>query len=558
MLDTNKMSAQMSLGKDSSLSGGETMKGSLELIQSGGRQTGATKKSLSAELVDSKFEQLAARILEELAQSAYSRDFFRAIDDILKEPMAKTFAHTRNNCISINKNNFNNNLQPKHYNGQVATNRQWQQECQTLEQPRSLPVETACKKYTTKPQQQQSQQRQKSAIPTMATLNGSEATKRAHSVDNRNAHAITRLATTNAEPQSLKRQQSLKESSLVAKRVEVSNQRQLVSNGISSVRKHRHPQARGPRPSQTDQSVNDRYDYNGNDQNDEDDVDDEDDDDDDDDDDEDDDDCVGGAFDHQSASKYSHPIQRFNQLTKSMTTNDAANISENNLQPKQTSNTQQSQQAVNQRQQIPQKQRQSRVNPVVRSNTISNASQRLDREREQNRNVAAKSTFLNTKDIGSLYKPHMNYSTSVLGNHRLSDDDEIIIIPTQSPSLVSTSPDGDANVDELSERFSISRTKSFWEKLSKGNPGKRSVQTPEACDNQAPIKLAQNRHDNKFIGTRKNGHAQTLDRMDSTGGSNSNYSCSSSGDENGGSHSQQGPTVRLQDISRQDRFRQTR
>jgi len=102
--------------------------------------------------------------------------------------------------------------------------------------------------------------------------------------------------------------------------------------------------------------------------------------------------------------------------------------------------------------------------------------------------------------VGHLYKPHMNYSTSALGNHhRLSDDDEIIIIPTTrsptiSPALMGSrncspadlgalrhqhdhqqhdhdehNPELDddlSNMDELSERFSISRTKSFWEKLT--------------------------------------------------------------------------------------------
>lgn len=73
--------------------------------------------------------------------------------------------------------------------------------------------------------------------------------------------------------------------------------------------------------------------------------------------------------------------------------------------------------------------------------------------------------------IKSLYKPHMNYSTSALGSHRLSDDDEIIIIPTKSPSLISSSPDRessnatDEHLQDI-ERFSISRTKNFWEKLS--------------------------------------------------------------------------------------------
>lgn len=83
--------------------------------------------------------------------------------------------------------------------------------------------------------------------------------------------------------------------------------------------------------------------------------------------------------------------------------------------------------------------------------------------------------------LNILYKPHTNYSTSLLANqHRFSDDDEIIIIPTKSPSLISNpSPDPDfasnsgfdndsdaAAAAAANDRFSISRTKSFWEKLS--------------------------------------------------------------------------------------------
>lgn len=99
----------------------------------------------------------------------------------------------------------------------------------------------------------------------------------------------------------------------------------------------------------------------------------------------------------------------------------------------------------------------------------------------RNTTPTSQSIELSSKEtLGHLYKPHMNYSTSLLGNHRLSDDDEIIIIPTASPSsLISSSccspagaPQNTGNTSEppeeadLSERFSISRTKSFWERLS--------------------------------------------------------------------------------------------
>lgn len=108
-----------------------------------------------------------------------------------------------------------------------------------------------------------------------------------------------------------------------------------------------------------------------------------------------------------------------------------------------------------------------RFNRIVRSNTIANANLGPVTNGDRGHEI------LDHHDLKNLYKPHMNYSTSLLGNHRLSDDDEIIIIPTTSPSLVSTSTDRESpNTDEQSqdvERFSISRTKNFWEKLSNRN-----------------------------------------------------------------------------------------
>jgi hypothetical protein len=204
--------------------------------------------------------------------------------------------------------------------------------------------------------------------------------------------------------------------------------------------------------------------------------------------------------------------------------------------------------------------------------------------------------LLTSNDIGHFYKPHMNYSTSLLGNHRLSDDDEIIIIPTsQSPSSLmsaSVSPVGhpqhqqhqqlepgkqgsDANnIDEFSERFSISRTKSFWEKLANSKSGTAddaakgglvpSPQHDKQYFNSSQRSLASG--PNLVADTKSsqcsllnqsgqsadgrpanNGHGQhqhhhypaamkgAFDRMDSTGGSgNSHYSgCSSSSSTSG-------------------------
>ena len=212
--------------------------------------------------------------------------------------------------------------------------------------------------------------------------------------------------------------------------------------------------------------------------------------------------------------------------------------------------------------------------------------------------------------MSHLYKPHMNYSTSALGNHhRLSDDDEIIIIPTTrsptvSPALLSSrncSPmdarnannnnnnnhldedDDTSNVDELSERFSISRTKSFWEKLTKAKCGpKVSANEQQQQSARSPLEsmmgaelqpaivgvrsngnspynsktgeqllvskttvggspVMQQNHGNKLVGIHQasfSSNSQTNrsrgQLLDSSGGSgNSNYSCSSgSGDEN--------------------------
>lgn len=201
--------------------------------------------------------------------------------------------------------------------------------------------------------------------------------------------------------------------------------------------------------------------------------------------------------------------------------------------------------------------------------------------------------LLTSHDISQLYKPHMNYSTSLLGNHRLSDDDEIIIIPTcQSPSLMSASvspvaggqqqqqsesqhPDRTTNnIDEFSERFSISRTKSFWEKLANSKssgggggelePGKCNGPSQQQIDkqyfnsSQRSLSSGPNLVDskspncsllNQSIGSHNtSGQSPSagqhhypaamksaFDRMDSTGGSgNSHYSgCSSSSSTSG-------------------------
>lgn len=265
------------------------------------------------------------------------------------------------------------------------------------------------------------------------------------------------------------------------------------------------------------------------------------------------------------------------------------------------------------------KQRQ-RFAPIVRSNTIGATSHdkqassiaktsgnkqetmyRLQQQQKEPRSMS----ILTSNDIRSLYKPHMNYSTSVLGNHRLSDDDEIIIIPTQSPSMISPSPDmmSDATIDELKDRFSISRTKNFWEKLSKASPGERpgssssntatsggvnssnkhyAAEHSPRGSSVSPTKnhsqythnydnydmrspnsvLASRSPGNSVVGVRVDAHptARTLDHMDSTGGSNSNYSCSSSGDENCNPNMRHNNLTlsQLEELSRQNRLRQTR
>lgn len=248
-----------------------------------------------------------------------------------------------------------------------------------------------------------------------------------------------------------------------------------------------------------------------------------------------------------------------------------------------------------------QKQRFSNEAQVVRSNTIGGSqmarpsastrqqgSKPIDNEPADQHEPRSLGGLLTSHDISQLYKPHMNYSTSLLGNHRLSDDDEIIIIPTaQSPSLMSasvspvnphnhhhqhTQPDDEHpdrttnNIDEFSERFSISRTKSFWEKLANSKSGggagedakgnnpspqhdKQYFNSSQRSLSSGPNLVADSKSSQCSLlnqgghgtGQAANGHhypaamKSAFDRMDSTGGSgNSHYSgCSSSSSTSG-------------------------
>lgn len=546
----------------------------------------APVKSNDSQLIDNKFNELAKKILEEFKQAQYSREFFQALDEILKEPAKKSFTLKSRRAPGKNIRQF------KYYSN-LQQARQQQQQIRNCsdQQPRSLPAEVA--KPTLQQKQRQLQQLQKSplksAIPTISNGLIAKSPKNSTGGDERSSggYQISRSATigaadttTNLRRQQQMRKLSTQSSSLSRNHPQVSDREKVAaavhatSLGIAQRRLKAHS------PSAQQQSGIRRLvahdDFCG-----EDDIDD---DDEDVDDEEDDDDYniqdrdtpndrpmsfVNNHYKpHNQQTSMTFGTSKLNPIVKSKTLSDATNISEMNMLTKrQASNTnnniikqgqqQQLQQTHNNHHQRP------RFNPIVRSNTVSsNASHKADQERKdsylQKQDSEPKSIVLNGKDFGSLWKPHMNYSTSMLGNPRLSDDDEIIIIPTQSPSFVSPSPDGqcETHAEDMTERFSISRTKSFWEKLSKGSPGKRS--SNETSDGPARSG-SRNQVNGKVLGVKSNGLSRTLDRMDSTGGSNSNYSCSSSGDENSGCHSQQNPTAsQLQEMSRQNRLRQTR
>lgn len=516
-------------------------------------------------LIESTFNQLAKKTLEELKQLDYSATFFRAIDEIIKEPPRSLLAPKR----ALGK-------QP-----QQTTQARVLQPTRAQDEPRSLPSYTA---------NRQEQFLGRLGGPKQAKLQPVEVNKRqSKELLARSTTSNSCKSTTSSSPSG---KHNLRKSSTASAMGAVNSQlasRRIRSQSNSKLDKYQ-------------QQLDDQFRDSDDDQDDDDDESQEEEDDDEDEDDLDEDDdltldvSIGQDEQLDSRKKFSE-INVLQQQTK-----------QNNFRRQQVL---QPVQQVNQNQQQPHQPvgKQQRFNPIVRSNTIC-ASR--NQHSAQFNGTANKPAVFNSRDMGNLYKPHMNYSTSLLGNHRLSDDDEIIIIPTQSPSLMSSqSPDAqqhqhqhqhhqDAagqlssttnnnNNDELTERFSISRTKNFWEKLSKGSNGKRSAKSSNSehenhQNSQAMMLIRSNQqqqHHRHLNGAQKqrqnpgeklingirvgafNGHhSRTLDRMDSTGGSNSNYSCSSSGDENAtaGPHSQQiHPRLdQLQEMSRQNRLRQTR
>lgn len=612
------------------------------------------------ELIDSKFNQLARKILDELKHGQQSQNFCQAIDAALQElPLA-----TRAPKITRQR--------------QVAAK---QGSSPTRDQPRSLPVEA---------RSSSSQAYIKSAPSKRHPHNES------HSIA---VYPISKSATTGHQ---VSKRTDRDRGGLGVFASSITTHPLLANAQVAGEQVHNTSRGRGPNDhSDCSQRGRNECDYDDDDldasndanQDDVDDVGDEDDSDDGDDSDDNDDDDDDESDPFQESSRSEHcqspwdaSIQaaksvptRMNPVINSRTYSEVKHVTEsnnNNIRtPKQqtyfkpqtvqqivqkhqqiqqhhnqhqslpASNTPSSQQQLQTRQQVQQQKQHSsnngkqRFNPISRSNTLGSvgkqfkfqSQQQASKQRlasEDSGHPMATATnasveqakpvmMLNKRDIGSLYKPHMNYSTSVLGNHRLSDDDEIIIIPTQSPSVMSTSPDmsecqanrtdaaaGQANSliqsgpDDATERFSISRTKSFWEKLSKGRAGQRIGSEPSSSADtdclqsaagggkQAANCLANNQYQFNVHGftfsdrisslksSKGNGgkkldcskqttnvgrQAHNLDRMDSTGGSNSNYSCSSSGDENSGSHSQHNPVIgQIQEMSRQNRFRQTR
>lgn len=174
---------------------------------------------------------------------------------------------------------------------------------------------------------------------------------------------------------------------------------------------------------------------------------------------------------HDSLTDNTNLSQSPYSLTKSKTTSNATNC--NDLFPNHSYQNHLQQQKQPKHLNNTCTHSNKRLNPIVRSSTIGTTFDkgRLRQIYPSNQQPRSIHNF-NTKDMGALYKPHLNYSTNVLGHHRLSDDDEIIIVPTNqnptSPSLTSLSPDmpDSTNDDEPQERFSISRTKSFWERLA--------------------------------------------------------------------------------------------
>lgn len=577
------------------------------------------------DLINSKFNELAKKILEELKQTQYSREFFKTIDDIIKEPSGKSVVPS--NCAS--------RREKYHKKYQELLNRQQQQivqqqqqiqllskdrlqtkASQTDQQPRSLPVDvsTSLQEQQQKQKSQLEQQKQsiarhdinsdlKSSSPSnnndqVIVLNGqisrvsNNSPNRNNRQSSQNSYPLSRSATAVESMQNNAKRQETVPRKPSPNGVSSPNQENCENirssnnnnNNQYLYRRHKNYSAGSVSNSHVKRStIGNRNNYDSDDDNE--------DDDDDDDDDDDADADNGRSISPANKSRGNYQNSRFNPISKSKTLSDSTNISEINMLTKQQhSPRQQQQQNYHHQQYLQPNQKQPLQQQRFIKSTVASNTNNIQHDQQGE----PKSLVLNSKDIGSLYRPHMNYSTSVLGSHRLSDDDEIIIIPTQSPSLVSNSPDPDqANADELTERFSISRTKSFWEKLSKGNHGKRANQVSSA-DNpsikankqiahdsnnnhyinhnyhrqqqqQQPQHQQQLQHQqyningNKIIGVRLNGHSNTLDRMDSTGGSNSNYSCSSSGDENGaGSHTQQNPAVSQLEMSRENRLRQTR
>lgn len=546
------------------------------------------------DLIDNKFNELAKKILEELNQTQYSKEFFKTIDDIIKEPSNKgtsllsNYASRRANYHKKYQQLLNRQQQQIVQQQQqlqlLSKDRSQTKASQTDQQPRSLPVDVSISLQQKQKSQQQLSARHKtnSDSKTFSPNNNDQvlvtkghvyrvsntSLNRSSEQNSQNSYPLSRSATAVESMQNnVKRQQTIPRTQS-PNIVSSANQDSSENNNNNQYlyKRHKNYSAGSVLNSHSQRpSIENHNSY------------------DDSDDDNDDDDYDEYPIPAANQSLVNYKNSRFNPISKSKTLSDTTNISEIEMLTKQQHGLRQQQQQQylkpNQKQQQPQQR-------FVKSTVASNDN---DIHQQQDQLSEPKSMVLTGRDIGSLYKPHMNYSTSVLGNHRLSDDDEIIIIPTQSPSLVSNSPDPDhANIDELSERFSISRTKSFWEKLSKGNHGKRPNQV-SSVDNPSIRLIKQIAHSNnnsnhnyhrqtlqqqqqqqqqnqqyningnKIRGARLTGHPHTLDRMDSTGGSNSNYSCSSSSDENGvGSHSQQNPAISEQEMSRQNRLRQTR
>lgn len=682
--------------------------------------------------IDSKFNELAKKIFDELRQAQFSREFFRAIDEILGEPPAKTFAQQRSGSGSSSRRrlrppSYTNNNQDAPAarasnlkSAAVAATGANLVERAASQQPRSLPFEPQVQLRQTQqqqpqdlthhkqPKQNQRQQQQtqqsrspaKSAIPTSTIAVAAAANNLNPSFQASGGHSINRSATD-------KSCNLLKSSALSLQKSSTSNTSAAGNGVIKSPIKSAYncsqreksfvspsstvtPMATSSSNMSLAKSQLPISDNDADSDSDEDDDEEED---------------GFGLVDLRRQQLTRHS---FNGTKNVHAHPQVAPAPRHPQQKYPTSEPQTAERIMLKHQAL---QRQQRFNPIVRSHTISgsggsgfngngkrlvsgnvangqqmtvgkhpatsvlrnmNSDYNTDHTATAYNNKNSNNTndnnnhnhhtrlvggvnLLNSKDAAaslSLYKPHMNYSTSVLGNHRLSDDDEIIIIPTtQSPSslISSTSPDNnfqnyhsqhhqqhhnhqqqqlnqptqqqqqvghlgiasnaaastigetvssgatidnagiisvdqsidDPTAEELAERFSISRTKSFWEKLAKGGGGKRVPSTGGAGDRHSPASMQHDSGAHVAFMTPGNNQisdgklqdkgkllrfcktTSTLERMDSTGGSNnSNYSCSSSGDENNsGSQSNQNPTLNKlmqQEMSRHSKFRQTR